>query len=162
MNEGRPAAGGLGVPRACWLAVIVAMGCSDPTPEAPAEHAFWPLDFEQRYTLVRDCRLSPAEHDGYYIQVFADPTASDAYLAGDYPFLAETELVKGEYEDDACSVLRRVSGMRKLDAGAAPELGDWQWQRANPSGQLLLETAARSCAGCHEACESRDYACTDP
>jgi len=144
------------------LCLLLASACSDPDPEPAPKLAFWPLDFETSYAKVRDCRLSPAEHDGYYIQVFANSAAEQAYVEGLYPFAPGSELVKGEYEDDACAVLARTSGMQKLEPGSDPELADWQWQRADRQGHLKTETPARSCAGCHEACESSDYTCTEP
>jgi hypothetical protein len=70
--------------------------------------------------------------------------------------------VKGEYDDDECMALERASGMLKLEPGDDPDLGDWRWQRADDNGNLMTTAAPRSCAGCHQDCESRDYACTDP
>ena len=138
------------------------VACSDPEPKPSSDVAFWPLDFETSYSMVRDCRLSPAEHDGYYIQVFADPASAAAYTDGTYPFEPGAKFVKGEYSDETCSQLERASGMRKLTGGSDAELGDWQWQRADPDGHLLTLTPARSCAGCHKDCQTRDYTCTDP
>ena len=143
------------------LFVGSSLGCGDDS-EGTSESAFWPLDFETSWPEVRDCRLSPAEHDGYNIRVFASPDAERAYLDGDYPFVEGVQLVKGEYSDEACTELERVSGMLKLEAGSEPELGDWKWQRADASGRLLTRTPARSCAGCHDACRNSDYACTEP
>jgi hypothetical protein len=141
-----------------WLAA----GCGDPGKLGETAQAFWPLDFEAEYAEVRDCRLSPAAHDGFYIRVFANAEAEEAYLNGEYPFAPGAQLVKGEYDDDECSALERASGMLKREPGSDPELGDWRWQRAKASGELMATPAPRSCAGCHESCESRDYACTDP
>ena len=152
--------------RLCRVAVVSCLGgsllaCSDPTEPEPAK-AFWPLDFESRWPEVRDCRSSPAEHDGYYVRVFADPESEQAYVEGEYPFAPGAEFVKGEYADEACTELERVSGMQKLESGADRDLHDWLWQRADPDGRLSNETAARRCAGCHDACSSHDYTCTDP
>ncbi len=145
---------------------IVALGvtsaCSDDPPTEPSKKGFWPLDFETELVEVRDCRLSPAEHDGFYIRVFANQEAEMAYLEGQAPLDPGTQLVKGEYDDEDCRVLKRASGMLKLDPNSDPELGDWLWQRADASGNLDSSARARSCAGCHAACEHRDYACTDP
>jgi hypothetical protein len=136
--------------------------CSDDDPVESSTKAFWPLDFEAEFAEVRDCRLSPAEHDGYYIRVFASPSAETAYLLGRAPLDPGTQLVKGEYDDEDCSVLKRASGMLKLEPGTDPDRGDWIWQRADANGDIDTSTPARSCAGCHAACERRDYACTDP
>lgn len=137
------------------------LACSDPADPEPSA-AFWPVDFENRWPEVRDCRLSPAEHDGYNIRVFAEPASESAYVEGNYPFLPGAQLVKGEYLDEDCTELERVSGMLKLESGEAPEHHDWLWQRADPAGHVLTQTPAKSCAGCHENCSSRDYTCTDP
>ena len=152
--------------RLCCVALLSCLAgsvfaCSDPTDPEP-ERASWPVDFEDRWPEVRGCRLSPAEHDGYSIRVFADPASESAYVDGNYPFLPGAQLVKGEYLDEDCTELERVSGMLKLESGEAPELHDWLWQRANPSGHLLTQTPAKSCAGCHADCSNRDFTCTDP
>lgn len=136
------------------------LACSDPTDPEPK--AFWPLDFETQWREVRDCRLSPAEHDGYSIRVFADPASERAYVDGEYPFAPGAQLVKAEYTDEGCTELARVSGMLRLESGEAPELHDWLWQRADPQGKLSDATPAASCAGCHASCSHHDYTCTDP
>ena len=147
------------------LALAVAAGCATDAPEVPpvdAEPALWAADFETAMAPVRGCRLSPAEHDGFYIRVFANSGSAQAYVDGTYPFVEGTLLVKGEYEDADCTDLRRVSAMLKLADGAAPELGDWRWQRRAMPGQTTAAMAAKSCAGCHKACVASDYACTEP
>ncbi len=147
------------------LAALVCLGglaaCATDDPPVKVE-PIWPSDFETAWPEVRDCRLSPAEHDGFYIRVFANPEAADAYVKGFYPFAEGTLLVKGEYDEEACATLKRVSAMRKLAKGAAPALGDWQWQRTDAAGQVLDKMPAKSCAGCHKPCAAHDYACTDP
>lgn len=147
--------------RLLTLVVVLGSGAIGSGGCDPVE-PFWAEDFERAMPEVRDCRLSPAEHDGFYIRVFANPEARTAYVDGVYPFAEGTLLVKGEYEDDACTTLARVSSMRKLAAGADPDLGDWAWQRTDTRGRVLDDTAVRSCAGCHAACDARDRACTDP
>jgi hypothetical protein len=136
--------------------------CSNGGDDSPAPEAIFPADFAERFPEVRDCRLSPAEHDGFYIRVYASPDAAEAYTSGDYPFEPGVLLVKGEYDDDACTDLRRVSAMERLPDGEAPDLGDWRWQRTDADGQVLGDTPARSCAGCHSACDATDRACTEP
>ena len=150
---------------ALGLAAAIAGGCAAEAPEAPpadVEPALWAADFETAMVPVRDCRLSPAEHDGFYIRVFANSSSAKAYVVGTYPFVEGTLLVKGEYEDADCTDLRRVSAMVKLTKGAAPGLGDWRWQRRAVPGQTTAEMPAKSCAGCHKACVATDYACTEP
>jgi hypothetical protein len=94
--------------------------------------------------------------------VYASPEAAEAYTEGDYPFEPGTLLVKGEYDDEQCEELRRVSAMERLDDGEAPDLGDWRWQRTDADGKVASDTPARSCAGCHNGCEATDRACTEP
>lgn len=144
----------------CYLGGAL-LACSAPG-EPESTRAFWPLDFETRWPEVRDCRLSPAEHDGYSIRVFADPASAGAYVDGEYPFVPGTRLVKGEYSDEACTELERVSGMLKLESGEAPDRHDWRWQRADAQGRVSRDKPEVSCAGCHRTCSTRDYTCTDP
>jgi hypothetical protein len=134
----------------------------EPEPEPSAAEAIYPANFESDFVEVRDCRLSPAEHDGYYIRVLAPEDIAPAYVAGEYPFPEGALLVKAEYDDEECSTLARVSAMLKLAEGDALDLFDWQWQRTDQDGEVLTETPARSCAGCHATCEASDYACTEP
>lgn len=137
--------------------------CADETsPGESTEVPLWPEDFASTWPEVRDCRLSPAEHDGFYIRVFARPDAEAAYRGGVFPFAEGAVIAKAEYEDADCTTLSRVSAMRKLPVGADPELGDWQWQRTTGSGLVLTDTTARSCAGCHSACSTTDFTCTEP
>jgi hypothetical protein len=124
--------------------------------------AVWPEDFESAWPEVRDCRLSPAAHDGHSIRVFASPESGQAYLEGDYPFATGTVLVKGEYDDPDCTELIRVSAMERLGDGEDPERGDWRWLRTDPQGRALEGVEVRSCAGCHAACAGSDRACTEP
>jgi hypothetical protein len=112
--------------------------------------------------MVRDCRLSPAEHDGYFIEVYTRPATARAYTDGEYPFEPGTLLVKGEYEDENCSELARVTAMLRLEDGAAPELGNWKWQRTDAASEVESEASPERCAGCHRSCEASDFACTEP
>jgi hypothetical protein len=151
--------------RALLLAALaLTQACSDPdgTASEPPPEPIYPPNFRSRLTLVRDCRLSPAEHDGFYIDVYASAGAARAYNDGEYPFEPGTLLVKGEYDDEDCAQLMRVSAMERLDTGADPKLHDWRWQRTDAQGTVLDQTPARSCAGCHAACEASDFACTEP
>lgn len=149
--------------RLILVATVSPLACAgDGEPPSPKDEAIFPADFATRFELVRDCRLSPAEHDGFYIRVFASPDAAEAYTSGSYPFEPGTLLVKGEYDDAQCRRLRRVSAMLRLEDGEAPSLGNWRWQRTDPDRRVLDDTDARSCAGCHAACEAMDRACTEP
>lgn len=147
-----------------WVvaALFALAGCSSNEPAPEAEAPFFPEDFRERLTQVRDCRESPAEHDGFFVNVYASRSAARAYTDGVYPFEEGTLLVKGEYDDPDCSELARVSAMRRLPDGSDSSLGDWEWQRTSADFEVLHDTPQKSCAGCHRACEASDFACTDP
>lgn len=110
---------------------------------------------------VRDCRFS-IEHDAVNIIVYAAPEAEAAYTEGSYPFAEGTVIVKAEHDDSACTELIEYTAMRKLAPGASPEAGDWEWQRVDASGEVIESGALLRCAGCHQSCTDRDFACTDP
>ena len=141
------------------ILALAGVGCSaDPAPPP----SIVPADFETKLVEVRNCRLSPAEHDGYYVRVFADAIAEKPYLANAAEMPVDALVVKGEYDDAACSKLVRIAAMRKLAKGADPTLHDWQWQRSSAQRVVDESAAERSCAGCHASCKARDYLCTDP
>ena len=144
---------------ACAAAASLLAACgTDVEPIA----AIWQPDFETALVEVRNCRLSPAEHDGFSVRVFANPLAKQPYLDNDALLPEGALLVKGEYDDANCTVLARVSAMRKGAVGSDAALGDWRWQRGTPAGTVEAAANVQSCAGCHSGCKARDYACTDP
>lgn len=147
------------VKTAILLSLLAACSGEPETEETTV--AFWPQTVETSWIEVRDCRLSPAEHDGYHIRVVAPEQDAHGYLEAEYPFQEGASFVKLEYSDESCTELARISGMKKLAPGEAPEYLDWHWVRTDPSGRSL-GVRERSCAGCHRACDQRDYTCTDP
>jgi hypothetical protein len=148
--------------RSLLVGLVLCLACAGPEETAPKPERIFALDFRSSMELVRDCRLSPAEHDGFYIEVYASRRGAADYTEGRYPFEPGTLLVKGEYDDENCEELRRVSAMERLPTGDDPELHDWHWQRTDREGVVQEDTPARSCAGCHAACEATDFACTEP
>lgn len=146
---------------AVFVAVAGGTSCGE-NDSTENEPPLWPADFDTLWPEVRDCRLSPAAHDGFYIRVFADPDAEVAYVDGTYPFAEGTRIVKAGYDDEQCIKMLHVWTMEKLAAGADPELNDWRWQRTDAEGKVSSVTPARSCAGCHDACAANDFTCAEP
>lgn len=120
---------------------------------APAEVASWPL--------VRDCRMS-IEHDAQHIVVRVQPSASDAYTNGTYPFAVGTTIVKLLYDDGACTELSGYAVMKRLDHDVT-DGGGWLWQDADSNGSVIASGNLKRCVSCHTSCTNgRDMACTDP
>lgn len=164
------------VPRA-WLVPVLSLlsgatvalsllACSDdggtePDPE-PAVPAF-PADFRGSFSQVRDCRETAEHGIGRYIDVWADPAAAQAYLDGASSFEVGTVLVKPIYLDETCDPASIVSYvvMVKAEPGFAPDTHDWLWQSVDADRRVTEEGDLAECTGCHGACVTRDYACTD-
>jgi hypothetical protein len=146
------------------IAMLVLGACEDDPPDEPAPEPLVPADFADTYRLVRECRSS-IDHELVNIEVLVNPGAEAAYVDGVYPFAPGTTLVKREFADAACSQLVGYTAMRRLEDGAAPEHGDWAWQRLDADLAVIeLEPMAiAQCVACHTSCtEGRDLACTDP
>lgn len=139
---------------------LAAWGCGGDDPE-PVDPFFDVAAVRSTWPEVRDCRLS-IEHDAVNITVHTDSASETAYVEGVYPFAEGTIIVKAEHDDSACTELLGFTAMRKLAPGAAPEAGDWAWQRTDADGNVLESGSLLRCVGCHQGCADRDYACTDP
>jgi hypothetical protein len=127
---------------------------------------FFPADFLQTYTMVRNCRTS-VEHDLFMAQVYINPEAAAAYMNGTYPFPQGTVCVKPLYTDANCTTIHEYAAMRKGAPGTTPAGGDWEWQTVGADGKVRQTDAGR-CLGCHEDCTvnrqfpaGRDFTCTD-
>lgn len=142
---------------------LAAWGCGgDDDPGPPVEPFFDVATVKTAWPEVRDCRLS-IEHDAVNITVYTDPASESAYVDGVYPFAEGTIIVKAEHDDSACTELLGFTAMRKLAPGAAPEVGDWEWQRMDAEGNVYESGSIMRCAVCHQSCaEQSDYACTNP
>lgn len=128
-----------------WLAPIALtlalVGCPPPpTMTSDAGTAFFPSDWETRYTEVRDCRRSP-DHDLSYIRVFASPEAQPTYTTRTGDFVDGAILVKPEYADDLCTDLLGITTMRST-------AGSWEFQETDTMGRVLPTDTLR-CVGCH-------------
>ncbi|MFN0150400.1 MAG: cytochrome P460 family protein [bacterium] len=153
----------------CLCAALAAISCggdSNPTPPDPEPaDPFFPANFEQSYTLVRDCRFS-TDHNLTKVRVYVDSIGAASYLAGTYPLPVGTIAVKvltDGQADDCAGATEEFVAMRKGVPGTAPTYGDWEWQAVNPdrsvrlSGQLFDQ-----CVACHASCTfGRDFMCTD-
>ncbi|MCA9729142.1 MAG: cytochrome P460 family protein [Candidatus Eisenbacteria bacterium] len=150
---------------AASLLLPVMTGCSnDKSTDPPDERtAFFPEDFEQSYTMVRDCRGPSHDHADSYVTVWADPSSAQSYLEGDYPFPVGAVIVKVLHTDASCAVVRQYDVMKKGPAGTAPDRGDWLWQEVRPDRTVLSQGVQQVCVSCHVGCAAgRDYTCTDP
>lgn len=145
------------------MALAVALsGCGDEgTAPAPAgEDPVFPADYQQSFTMVRDCRFS-IPHPST-ITVHANATGAADYEAENYPLPEGTVLVKTLYADPACTAISGWVVMEKREAGFSPSAGDWFWQEVNGDGSVADSGVIQSCIGCHAACADRDWTCTEP
>ncbi len=142
-----------------WLA-----GCGkDSTqPEPDPDPPFFPTDYEQTYTEVRDCRFS-IEHDGWNITVHANDLALDDYVNGTYPLSEGAVLVKTLHRDDQCNEVVGYVAMEKKEPGFSPSSNDWAWQELDAARVAERTGVLASCISCHTSCTNgRDLTCTDP
>jgi hypothetical protein len=127
-----------------------------------AEVAFFPLDVEQAFAEVRDCRQS-IDHDLTFIRVFADAAAFGPYSTRAAAFPAESVVAKVEYVDDACATRAGFAAMKKRPVGEDVDAGDWRWQRADADGSVTESGAPQRCVTCHRACgeppDGYDWTC---
>jgi len=136
---------------------------TQPQPDPiPSEPPFFPDDYEQTYTEVRDCRFSIA-HDGWFITVHANGVALGDYVNGTYPLTEGAVLVKTLHSDDVCNDVVGYVVMQKKEPGYAPANNDWAWQELNASRVAQRTGVIASCVSCHTTCTNgRDFTCTDP
>jgi hypothetical protein len=137
-----------------------ASSCSDSSSGDEAPPAFFPANFKDSYVKVRDCRRS-IEHDLAQVEVYADPTAADRYLDGEYPFAAGAIVVKVEYVDTECTELSGYTAMQRAEEGEEDALEGWLWQKLD-ANRKSLSTDVNKCVACHSSCSDRDFTCTEP
>lgn len=144
-------------------AVLFVAACGDddknPTPPQNLDPLF-PANYEQTYTMVRDCRGSN-EHPASIV-VHCDPVNDDSYTNGEYPFAEGTVIVKTVYADDECQTVDGYVVMKKGPPGTNPTGGDWYWQDLDASRTVIEEGLIPACISCHSGCGDRDFTCTDP
>lgn len=131
-------------------------GGTTPEPEDP----LFPENFASSYTEVRDFR-SGVPHPSF-LRVYANSVGAADYTAGNYPLPEGSILVKEIYGDPAGSSIFGWVVMQKREPGFATSTGDWYWQEVDNDRTVLDSGVIQSCTGCHSACTSNDWLCTDP
>ena len=154
------------------LVMLLSLGCSMPAADgndndntSGRAEPFFPANYREAFTEVRDCRNSIGH--SATIRVYVNAIGVEAYLADANPLPEGTIVVKEEFGGTACSddadlVFWRA--MMKESAGFDPGDGDWRWQMVSaPDRDVLLDTKA-TCIACHSSpdCVARDYMCTVP
>jgi hypothetical protein len=134
---------------------VLAVACSDDanTPDATTEVPVFPADYAATFQEVRNCRNS-IDHDLMRIRVLASPDAVASYTNRNAEFPVGAIFLKEEYDggDTDCSgPITRFSVAQKLEAGAAPELFDFTWQRVDTERRVVTEDVKR-CWNCHSMC----------
>ena len=106
------------------ILTLAACGKNGTQPQPDPEPPFFPDDYKQTFTEVRDCRFSIA-HDGWNITVHANDVAIADYVSGNYPLSEGAILVKTLHSDDECNNVVGYVAMEKKEAGYAPASNDW-------------------------------------
>lgn len=156
------------------LVIFLSLGCSMPSPDGNSNdndntsgsaEPFFPANYREAFTEVRDCRNSIG-HTAT-IRVYVNAIGVEAYLADENPLPVGTIVVKEEFGDTVCrddADLGFWRAMIKESAGFDPDDGDWRWQMVSaPDRDIILDNKA-TCIACHRAsdCVARDYMCTEP
>ena len=154
------------------LVMLLSLGCSMPAADgnnndntSGSGEPFFPANYREAFTEVRDCRNSIGH--SATIRVYVNAIGVEAYLADANPLPVGTIVVKEEFGGTACSDDAELGfwrAMMKESAGFDPGDGDWRWQMVSaPDRDVLLDTKA-TCIACHSSpdCVARDYMCTVP
>ena len=128
----------------------------DPDPEDPV----FPADFASSFTEVRDFR-SGVPHPSF-LRVYANNTGASDYTAGNYPLAEGSVLVKEIYADPLGAQIVGWVAMQKREAGFATSSGDWYWQEVDEDRVVVDSGSIQNCIGCHSACTTTDWLCTEP
>ncbi|MCO4762597.1 MAG: hypothetical protein KC502_13885 [Myxococcales bacterium] len=142
-------------------------GCASWEPEV-----VFPENYRSTYKKVASCTKS-AHPAANYIETWISPDGSDAWsalavqlAAGDTETTAVLPegmvIVKVQYDDSKCQTLANYTAMKKLAVGAAPDVGDWNWQFVDENGECNDCASGASCAGCHKSCGPAPLMCSHP
>lgn len=139
-------------------AMIALAACETSTVPLPAPIA--PLiapGVEATWREARKCRSSH-EHWLHAVRVVLNDAAWQPYntwtpfAKDNLAFPAGSLVVKAEYDEPDCSHLIGYTLMRKEKAGYWTEGGDWQWQKLDAAGKVLIGgKLGKQCAHCHVA-----------
>ena len=134
-----------------------------------------PSDYETSWTELQSC-TEGSVHGGDSIRIFANASAEAtwnewAQHVADPPdgwavqFEPSATLLKAQYSDAGCTTLKHWTMMTRLEAGAAPEVGDWLWEMvsANDDGTPgNVSAGGAGCWGCHQSYGNKDYVGSEP
>jgi hypothetical protein len=112
-------------------------------------------DYADSFVEVRDCRRS-IDHDLQFVRIHAAPDALAPYRDREAAFPVGAVVVKEQFvdnDDDCSGEVQLYTVMRKLDAGADPDLLDWEWQELDADFDVVSDAEPLRCARCHETCE---------
>lgn len=140
--------------------VLVFGGCSDDDSTSPPDsEPFFPENFRDTYTIVRDARRSVDHPDS--IIVYCDPFNANAYVNGIYPLAEGAIVVKTRFESPAANTVTGYDVMAKGPSGTSPDGGDWIWQEIDANRRVIREGIIQDCISCHTACQDDDFLCTE-
>ncbi len=152
--------------------LLLSLRCSVPSTDgnnndntSGSAEPFFPANYREAFTEVRDCRNSNGH--SATIRVYVNAIGVEAYLANANPLPVGTIVIKEEFDGTSCSDDAELvfwRAMMKESAGFDPDDGDWRWQMVSaPDRDVVLDTKA-SCIACHSSpdCVARDYMCTVP
>ncbi len=156
------------------LVMFLCVGCSMPSPDgnnndndntSGSAEPFFPANYREAFTEVRDCRNSNGH--SATIRVYVNAIGVEAYLADANPLPVGTIVIKEEFEGTACSDDSELvfwRAMMKESAGFDPDDGDWRWQMVSaPDSDFVLDTKS-TCIACQKSpdCVARYYMFTLP
>ena len=123
-------------------------------------NSFFPEDWQDSYVKKFDCKES-VTHGNDHVIVYVSPDAEAAYADRTTEMPTGSVILKEQYSDSSCSDLTAYTVMRKLEAGANTEQGDYEWQRVESSGEISVsgDATISNCTSCHTNCEGGDFLC---
>lgn len=132
------------------LLSIASGGCEDAPSSPDSDSDAITVELISTWAEMRDCRHSH-EHELRFIRVLANPEAELPYaeLSPATPYPVGSRLIKLEYDDDACSDLLGYTLLEKLEPGALPEAGDWNWVELDTELRVMEQGALPGCINCH-------------
>lgn len=115
-----------------------------------------PDDYKTTFTKVTE-RAQSNDHQGMMVEVWVNDIAKATWDAGSGTYPEGSILVKEHYADDASTDVMAWTTMEKLNAGYAPDTGDWYWEKVMGDGTVEMEGTPAMCTGCHSAAKTADW-----